>query len=148
MRLLLLALVLFSAFAQAQQSHVYVNGAGDKWYSAHELGQIAADYVKERKMQFALKGAKPVVWVNTNGSNVMASVSFASGVGSGIVIVDIDRQGKVITNRVGVARSHVGSPRYVEPGNTHLSRTDGPTNGSQPIRPETNRTSSAVGGGR
>ena len=122
----LLALVLFSAFAHAQQPHVYVNGVGDKWYSARELEQTARHYLKERKMQFALEGAKPIVWVNTSGSNVMAAVSFASGVGSGIVVVDIDRHGKVtsIANNVGVARSHVGSPGYVEPGTTNLSRTN------------------------
>ena len=125
MKMLLLASVLFSTFANGQQPHVYVNGAGDKWYSARELEQIGRDYVRERKIQFSSAGTKPIVWVNTTSSNVMASVSFASGVGSGLFIVDIDRHGKVITNHVGVAaRRHVGSPELPDPGNNHLSRTN------------------------
>jgi hypothetical protein len=119
----LLALLLCSAFAHGQQPPVYVNGAGDKWYSARELEQIASDYVNERKLPFSIEGTKRSVWVNTSGSNTIASVHFSPRMGS-FFMVEIDRHGKVITNHVGVAGSHVGSPGYVDPGNTNLSRTN------------------------
>ncbi len=124
MKTLLPALVLLSALAQAQQPPVYVRGAGEKWYSARDLERVAREYVKERKMDFALEG-KPIVWVNTSGSNVMASVSFAAGVGSGIVVVDIDPHGKVITNHMSQpAQRDPRSPELVYPGKTNISRTN------------------------
>ena len=125
MKIFLLASVLFSTFAYGQQPHVYVNGAGDKWYSARELEQIGRDHVKERKIQFSLVGTKMIVWVKSCSYYVLSIVSFGCGVCSSILIVDIDRHGKVITNYAGAAaRRHVGSPEMGDPGNSQVSRTN------------------------
>jgi hypothetical protein len=119
MKIPLLALVVLTALAYGEQLSVYVNGAGDKWYSAWELEQIARDYARQRKIQFSFEGAERSVWVRTSGSNIIASVSFSSGMGKPIFMVDIDRSGKVATNHLWVAFDRVEGPGYVD-----LSRTN------------------------
>jgi hypothetical protein len=83
---------------------VFANGIGDKWYSASELEQIAKDYAKQKKIDFDFtKATERSVWIYTGGSNIIASVSFSSDFGKPAYIADIGRDGKVVTNRVGIA---------------------------------------------
>jgi hypothetical protein len=81
---------------------VYANGIGDKWYSASELEQIAKDYARQKKIDFDFSKAGRSVWIYTGSSNILARVSFASDFGKPIYTADIDRNGKVATNYVGI----------------------------------------------
>lgn len=81
---------------------VFVNGTGQKWYSASELEQIAKDYAKQNRLQFDFEKAGRSIWVYTGGSNIIARISFASDFGKPMYYADIDRSGKVATNFLGV----------------------------------------------
>ena len=125
MKIALLALVLSTGLLRGQQLNVYVSGNGDKWYSASQLEKIATDYAKERKIKFSFEGTERSVWVNTGGSNIVASVSFSSGIGKPSFMVDIDRSGKVVTNYLGLAVCGGASrPEYVDLQHADASRTN------------------------
>jgi hypothetical protein len=123
MKIPIIAVFLLTILVQGEEPNVYVNGAGDRWYSATELERIARAYAKERKIQFSFEGTERSVWVNTSGSNIIASVSFSSGMGKPSLIVDIDRSGKVATNHLGIAVCGTFSLEYTDP-HLYLSRTN------------------------
>jgi hypothetical protein len=91
-----------AADQKAYPPEVLVKGTGQKWYSATELEQIAKDYAKQKKIQFDFAHADRSVWVRTDGSNVIARVVFASSFGKPMYYADIERQGIVVTNVIGV----------------------------------------------
>lgn len=90
---------------------VFVNGIGDKWYSACDLERIAKDDAKQKKVEFDFEQAGRSLWVYPGTSNIMAHVHFGSGLGKPTYCAFIDRGGSVVTNYVGTAVCGTGLQR-------------------------------------
>lgn len=81
---------------QGPGEYMFVETSGRKMgYSAFELDQIARNYITTNNVPFELEGANRNIWVQTDGSPVIAKVYFGSGLGLPTLQVDIDREGKV-----------------------------------------------------
>jgi hypothetical protein len=123
MKTLFLLLLAFTTLAHGQ--NVFVHGAGDRWYSAADLEQTARDYTKQKKIDFNFELTERNVWVPTSRSNIIASVSFSSGMGEPILRVDIDRAGKAVAGHLWIAScgrvsgcGYVGFSRTTPPQRT------------------------------
>jgi hypothetical protein len=81
---------------QGAGEYMFVQTSGKKMgYSALELDRIARTYVMDNKVPFDLQDTARNIWVQTDGSPVIAKVFFSGGTGRPVLQVDIDREGSV-----------------------------------------------------
>jgi len=78
-------------------------GRSQPWHSARELERVAREYAKQRGIQFTLEGTTKSVSFRRVGTNTVATIDFGSDFGKPCLTMDIDQEGRVLTNSVGVA---------------------------------------------
>src|ERR1043166_7505896 len=87
--------------AKGEHEYMFVRGDGEKnWYSALEFEQIARDYAKRMKLDFKFDHAEKNIWVNTDGSKILAEVWFSTGFSDPALNIQIGRNGKVVEHRL------------------------------------------------
>ena len=83
---------------------MFVASSGKKaGFSALEFKEIALTYARQRKLAFDFKNTECTIWIHTDGSRAIASVTFMAGMGDPVLEVRIDKDGKVTDHSIGIA---------------------------------------------
>ena len=88
----------------APGEYMFVASSGKKaGFSALEFKEIALTYARQRKLAFDFKNTECTIWIHTDGSRAIASVTFMAGMGDPVLEVRIDKDGKVTDHSIGIA---------------------------------------------
>ena len=103
MKACLLATVVVAGLASGAQTNTVSSVRRGAWYTKPELERVAKDYVTQKRIQFTFAGTTNGVSYRRVGTNVVATIWFASVFGKPVFTADIDHTGKVLTNSMGMA---------------------------------------------
>ena len=88
--------------AKGEHEHMFIAGDGPKaWYSSLELERIAKGYAYDKKLDFKLERTEMNIWIKTDGGKVLATAHFASDFGKPYLSIQIGRDGKILSHRLG-----------------------------------------------
>jgi hypothetical protein len=122
MKTLLLVLLLLPAVAYAEGTNDPARiQKGEAWSSATRLERIARDYAKRQKIEFSFEQTSKNVSLQKRGTNIVATISFSSGMGKPLLEVEIAPSGAVITNYLSIVICGTGMPGT--PANKSLQPT-------------------------